>query len=532
MAGLSFADTSNPWIDIGLKFGNNNTYPIGISSNSGFQFGYLDHDEFQTVLDLSEYSGLIVHKLGFYDHLSTLNASPSFEPYSKGYIKGAYTLTLASFGDDLASALSLYQANQYVSPNVYLSYDGGWSIAYGNYITEAEAQADLEATKALFSSSEVVVKKQVSTMVIIYGNQVPLVAYDTADDRFQIKTDVFEYNDKKYRNSLVVRRLPDSDFSIVNRLYMNEYLYGVLPKEMSGDWPIEALKAQAIAARNFALVNRGKHADQGFDLCTTTDCQVYGGYNVEKANSNLAVDETLGEYLVYDGDLVSCYYHSNSGGQTEDIENIWSGSLPYIKGVSDPYSIGQPNTDWTLHLTAAQIEKTLSSAGYVIGTYQGARIDQFSDNGRVTKITFLGSNGQATLLKEEMRKYFGYTTLKSMYFSFGEKPVDSHVSVMASDGMVSMNQDNLAVISSEGVSDLTDTPYWFDGRTLYTPQNQSSVERETVSNGPLLTLYGHGYGHGLGMSQWGAKAMAEAGFDYKSILTHYYQGTQIVNHYE
>lgn len=300
---------------------------------------------------------------------------------------------------------------------------------------------------------------------------------------------------------------------------------------MSGDWPIEALKAQAIAARNFAMVSMGKHASQGFDLCDTTDCQVYGGYGVEKANSNRAVDETLGQYLVYEGDLVSCYYHSNSGGQTEDIENIWSGSLPYIKGVSDPYSVGQPNTDWTLHLTGAQIEKALSSAGYSIGTYQGAEIEAFSNNGRAIKITFKGSSGTATLVKEEMRKIFGYTTLKSMYFSFGETPVDNSMSIMGADGMVTVNPSDVSVISDQGVSALDQNPYWFDGRTLYTPQNQTNVQRETLSNGPLLTLYGHGYGHGLGMSQWGAKAMAEAGFDYEAILTHYYQGTQIVNGY-
>lgn len=296
---------------------------------------------------------------------------------------------------------------------------------------------------------------------------------------------------------------------------MDNYLYGVLPKEMSGDWPLEALKAQAVAARNYAMVNFGKHSNHGFDICNTTDCQVYGGYDVEKSGSNQAVDETTGKLLKYNGQIVQTYYHSTSGGQTENIENIWSSSLPYIVGTYDPYSVGAPNTDWELSYTHKEIENILSSKGHYIGTLKDVQIDGVSENGRVQKLIFVGSKGTAEFVKEKARALFGYTTLKSMWFELGNKPMVTVVS------RGSYNRTDLSTskyITSDGVES--------GSGSSFVVTDGTELSRLSFSTGKVV-FNGHGYGHGLGMSQWGAKAMAEQGFTYEEILKHYYKDTNI-----
>jgi stage II sporulation protein D len=121
---------------------------------------------------------------------------------------------------------------------------------------------------------------------------------------------------------------------------MQEYLYGVVPREMSKTWPLEALKAQAVVARTFAITNQNKFMHLGFNMDNSVLSQVYGGYDWEGPISNQAVDETIGMLLYYNTTLASAYYHSNSGGYTANSENVWSSEVPYLRSVFDPYSIG------------------------------------------------------------------------------------------------------------------------------------------------------------------------------------------------
>jgi stage II sporulation protein D len=398
-------------------------------------------------------------------------------------------------------------------------FDNGWKIYYGNYTSKSSASSDLSKVKSQFGTDTVVTSTDASLVKVMQDDSVEFV-YASGEHEFYLSPlesvgsdPVVYYGSKGYRGGIGFKRYPDSVLTVINYINMDDYLYGVLPKEMSGDWPIEALKAQAVAARNYALINFGKHSDHGFDICATTDCQVYGGYDIEKPGSNQAVDETSGKLLKYNGQIVQTYYHSNSGGRTENIENIWSGTLPYIVGVYDPYSENAPNSDWELIYTKNEIESILSANGHNIGSLRDVRIEDVSENGRVQELVFKGSSGSATFIKEKARALFGYTTLKSMWFELGNKPM---ASVVSRSAFSRADLSSASYMTGDGLeSAITSSFVVTDGST--TTNLSFSSDK--------IVFIGHGYGHGLGMSQWGAKAMAEQGYDFEEILTHYYSNT-------
>ena len=118
---------------------------------------------------------------------------------------------------------------------------------------------------------------------------------------------------------------------MVNSLPLQHYLYGVVPREVNPGWHMEVLKAQAVAARNFAVVNLNKHGAYGFDVCSGTDCQVYGGLDSESPSTNAAVDETCGQMIYYQGKPITAFYHASSGGYTENLRTCGASHCPILK---------------------------------------------------------------------------------------------------------------------------------------------------------------------------------------------------------
>lgn len=585
--GMSLTSVKN-MVDVGLIYGANNTYPVGISSDQGFEFGIYQDQYFSKLVDLSNYGALVIYKDGFFTDQGLLDESNAAY-YQSGTVKGGYHIAIGPKYPSYEAIINDYITYKSVNPEVYINCEQGWQLAVGNYIDSASAQAALGQYQAQFSPLGLTIIEPNAKRVIIYGNNMPLMSYDTNEGQYALKTSVFELNKVKYRNSIKILRQAGSDFTLINRVTMPEYLYGVLPKEMSGDWPIEALKAQAITASNFVYTSGTKHAALGFDVCATTDCQVYGGYSVEKPNSNQAVNETIGLGLYYGDTLASCYYHSNSGGETDDISKIWSGDLPYISGVADPYSLNMPNATWTLNLKVSDIQDKLAKAGYAIGTLKDIRIVERTDHGRVVNIEFVGTNGTASLLKEKARAVLGYTVLKSMSFSFSPSFVDyqyvdvskattqvvtsrgestsntgviptSTVVVESVGGQSQVQIEGLYAITGQGVSPVSGsaahngsqitsivigstatqtsanttssntTSTTSSSSTSFLPSGSQFINESYVNlSSGTVTLYGRGYGHGLGMSQWGAKNMADMGFTFEQILKHYYPNTEVRN---
>jgi stage II sporulation protein D len=192
---------------------------------------------------------------------------------------------------------------------------------------------------------------------------------------------------RAYRGAIEILRLSGSDMTVINELSMNEYLYGVVPKEVGGYAHMEAMKAQAVSARTYTMNAFGKHKDLAFDICDTQYCQVYGGFLSETEKSNRAVDETGSAIVRYLGKPAQVFYFSSSGGQTEDVQYVWGSSFPYLVSVEDQYETGKTsNYQWKLERTPKQVQGYLSQRGVNIGELLDIEIAKRAPSGRVTRI--------------------------------------------------------------------------------------------------------------------------------------------------
>lgn len=335
-------------------------------------------------------------------------------------------------------------------------------------------------------------------------------------------------NGRYYRGDVTVRRaITKAGLVVINTLPVEEYLYGVIPMEISPAWPEEAVKAQAVAARTYALYNQAKHHDDGYDITATTEDQVYGGYDIEDSRSNKAVDDTRGLVMTYQGRLVAAYFHSSSGGYTENSENVWGTYFPYLRAVPD-YDQHSPQFHWQRQISVTELERALTSAGYHVGSLQGIVLSpllpppvQASDrgvSGRVMAMKFLGDAGSVVLTGNQVRKLLGLpSTLFDVTIITPVKDDPQFVITDSYGDRVSKRIDIEIPPREEKVA--------VAGRS----------DMRLIANhaGAVIQFNGYGWGHGLGLSQWGAKAMAEqAPKDdptyFKRILQHYYQNVNIV----
>ena len=296
---------------------------------------------------------------------------------------------------------------------------------------------------------------------------------------------------------------------------------------MSGSWPLEALKAQAVCARTYACYTTKHLASYGFDVCNTTDCQVYNGLNTATDLSNQAVEETAGECLWYDGRLVEAVYHSSDGGATEDAAYVWGSDVGYLKGKKDPYEAMTtiPNYTYTVTYTPAQLTWVLQNSGYSIGTVRDVYISEYTPLGHVYKVTFVDSSGKALTVKGDSARMAFYSTtysknVRSLNFTIsgGSGGSGSYYINGASNQRSSL--EGASVISGSGtVSALSGNLYAISGSGTTRALTGGS---SAAASGDTFVITGTGNGHHVGMSQYGAKAMAEQGYDYQDILEFYY----------
>lgn len=556
-------------VDVGIIFGANNQFPIGVTSAQGFVFGSEVDTTFTPILDLSNYTSLTIYKDGYYESGSQNLVTTPQGYYANSQVMGGYHLQIGTVFATYEQALETFVKLSGRIENAYLVYDDGWRIFVGMYVNQLEAESQLNLVVNALPEFGVTITEPNFGRVILMSDNKPVFSYDSSEQEYVFKTMRFTVNSVEYRSDFIVRRFAGSDFTFINRVTVEEYLYGVVPKEMSAGWPLEALKAQAIASRNFVLTASNKYVNYGFDVCNTVNSQVYGGYSAEKPLSNQAVDETAGYALVYDDKIIPMYFHAHSGGITDNSENIWSSELPYIRQTLDLYSIGYPNTDWSVTLNHADIEAKLIIAGYNVGSLKSIEILERYDSGRVAKMSFVGTLSTATIAKDKIRSVLGSSSVKSLLFSFDPSTAVTDLSTIGNVTSTNANTNNTPSGSSVSAGSQAITPVVVrtnagiyatfvdsshltiveNGKTttvsidksalrnakdIYTstanisvPYVYSNSESFDMSSGNVI-LYGHGYGHGLGMSQWGAKKMAEEGKTFEEILLYYYKDTQLV----
>ena len=314
--------------------------------------------------------------------------------------------------------------------------------------------------------------------------------------------------------------------TIINHIDIEDYLYGVVPREMGASFPDEALKAQAIASRSFAMTNRQKHKGQGFNLCNTVHCQVYSGKSVEDQRINDLVDQTRGQYVYSDGDIVETVFHSNNGGYMESSENAWGTGYSHLVNKKDEFSVDSPNSDWTYEISRKDFNNRLRANGISIGDIREINIVDQTDGKRVASVELVGSSKKELIGAGKLRSILGSNNFKSTWFKIAYK-----------DDIISRDDLDLVALDHRTSLRLEDDLVYLEGSQDFIKKDIRDLnilgrkKEELGGNNKLdsdkIVFVGRGFGHGVGMSQYGAKTMAEQGYNYREILGHYYDGTEV-----
>lgn len=353
------------------------------------------------------------------------------------------------------------------------------------------------------------------------GNEIYIKASDVSEDLVYDSDGSVSVNGKEYNGSIILKKNSDGLLTVINRVGLEDYIASVISSEMSSSFNIEALKAQAVCARSYAIKNKGKHKNYGFDLCAGTDCQAYGGTSTVSASTALAAKETAGCVITYNGNIIDAVYSATSGGYTEDVENVWGSEIPYLKAVEDTYeSKNAYGSTWTRELTVDEATEIMNKKGYNLGTVTDITVVSKTQYGTVTELKVTGTNGEKVFTKEGCRLAFGNTTL-SQAFTVTSKSEENDTSRK----LYSYDGENVSespyTLSSGGKKKITLDNVFLLGDT--------KINYEKTSKGKISSFVfnGRGFGHLVGMSQNGANGMAAAGFSYEDILKHYYKGIEL-----
>ncbi len=271
-----------------------------------------------------------------------------------------------------------------------------------------------------------------------------------------------QVNGREYRGVIFVKKNKEN-LQVINTLSLEEYLYGLIKLEISPEWPLSTLCAQAIVARTYAI----RKLWEGNSLITNLPAhQAYGGIKAEDARGRIAVDLTRGEILVYQGEPVNSVYHACSGGYTASSREVWGEDFPYLRAQPDPFSTLSPYSRWTVRISKQKLEEILQKIGLRLKGIKALKILEKDTSGRCKLLLILAENTSQIIPGKKLREIMGFNVLRSTFFQ---------------------------------------------------------VENEKDE----FVFRGKGWGHGVGMSQWGAAKMGKMGYTTEEILRFYYPETRI-----
>lgn len=391
------------------------------------------------------------------------------------------------------------------------------------------------------------------------------------------------YNNRKYRGEFLVTK----EFVLINVLNVEDYIRGVLPAEVGAGWPAECLRVQAIISRTYGLRQSLNRSARGYDVVDTTSDQVYRGAGVETPTTDRAVRETEGEVLAYGNDLAFTPFHSDSGGYTATNAHVWGKNLSYLTGVKEPVDYNSPHSGWTAKIPVSQVQAALTKIGAGVGQVKEIRIAEVDRGGRAVSLTFVGSAGTSSVKSSLFRTAVGPNLLKSTMLTDGAPMVDDSIvdntpeafepqeSSWAPEAseednavpkapvptsntpMSGPEEARLTRMTSDGVfttAELMDmlmnpekrkgylyigiqrgsSPKKTEPSKTAVPKSLPDASMPVLRSGQVIPLEGgnfvfrgRGWGHGVGLSQWGAQAAAKAGWTAERILEYYYPGTAV-----
>ena len=556
------AGSGGEMVRVGLAYGSGALVNANLENNtgygSGYRMGYFDDDlDFVELARTDEDETQITM-------VKTQNTWVNGTSYSNsdngGDVIGCYHVLVESGYRSYEQAAA--DAQEYRDGFVAWI-DGDYQVRAGSYTSRQEAEdaaQSLGGTVAGTSSYAVNVTRTGTAEILFQFDGGDALALGVMPDVTGADTVRTWFKGYRYYGGFRYERISGGDLTVVNIVDLETYIKGVVPYEMSSSWPLEALKVQAVCARSYAYINihSGKHTSYHFDVCNTTDCQAYYGAGTNSSSyqaterTDQAVDETAGEYAWYDGQVIEAFYSSSHGGASESVYNVWGTSLeqyPYLCGVEDPYEADMASknsySSWTVSYTSSELAQRLENYGYDASSGIESLTLTYSDLGNVIQVRVnYQDGGSDTIRPSSMRSVFGISsirfTVNGQAASSGSGTTSSSGGGLTANGSTSLDsQGTYTVISGSGSLSQAglDGLYAISGSGSITSVEDAasgggsgtdtpSGTQVTVS-GSSYTFQGSGNGHQLGLSQYGAWAMAERGFTYEEIIEFYYPGTYV-----
>ena len=532
---------------------------------AGYRFGYYDSNlNFvelgRTSSEIKKAAVLKTENL-YYGYLSTLRKNTYSASINSDIMVGCWHVQLSGSYSSFETAAT---AASGVNGAFVAWIKGEYQVRVGAYGSKSEAETALNS----LGQGTIVGTSAYGVSIVETGTSRMLFQYDNGSSTaLAIQPDVTGakevqtwFSGYKYRGGFQYQRRTGGNLTVVNIVTLEDYVNGVICFEMGREWPLEALKAQAMCARTYVLKNLNKHNSYGFDICPSTGCQVYHGMGDDSDNgpsetSLQAVAETAGMVVRYNGKLAETPYSSSFGGASEDAKLVWGTDTdvecPYLRGVEDPYEADlndrNPRSPWTVSYTSAQLTQQLQKQGMGTGTSVDRLDLTYSKLGNVIQVVVHWANGKSnTISASNIRKRFGVDAIRFTVNGVGAgsttPPSQSggNQDIVINGSTISGGLDGKYAISGSGmVSPPVEKPYIITGTgsvsALETGGNvggsngsSSQPTNETVTvSGSTYTFNGGGFGHQLGMSQFGANAMARHGFTYDQIISFYYPGVKI-----
>ena len=556
------AGSGGEMVRVGLAYGSGALVNANLENNtgygSGYRMGYFDDD-----LDFVELAWTDEDETQI-TMVKTQNTWVNGTSYSNsdngGDVIGCYHVLVESGYRSYEQAAA--DAQEYRDGFVAWI-DGDYQVRAGSYTSRQEAEdaaQSLGGTVAGTSSYAVNVTRTGTAEILFQFDGGDALALGVMPDVTGADAVRTWFKGYRYYGGFRYERIGGGDLTVVNIVDLETYIKGVVPYEMSSSWPLEALKVQAVCARSYAYINihSGKHTSYHFDVCNTTDCQAYYGAGTNSSSyqaterTDQAVDETAGEYAWYDGQVIEAFYSSSHGGASESVYNVWGTSLeqyPYLCGVEDPYEADMASknsySSWTVSYTSSELAQRLENYGYDASSGIESLTLTYSDLGNVIQVRVnYQDGGSDTIRPSSMRSVFGISSIRFTVngqaassgsgttsgsggglTANGSTSLDSQGTYTVISGSGSLSQaglDGLYAISGSGSITSVEDAASGGGSGTDTP----SGTQVTVS-GSSYTFQGSGNGHQLGLSQYGAWAMAERGFTYEEIIEFYYPGTYV-----
>lgn len=458
-------------ITVGLRSGSSPLYETKFVNRvgSGYSFGYYD---------------ITRTFKGFgYTNAETISLRGDLGFYldEKTYVGAWHVLldyTYADFENAKNAAVSVGGFPGYIS--------GQYRVLIGAYNDKESAEKAIEtignATAFCGSDSAILVaESDTANFIFMYDN--PGGHKLAIKPNAEGNTAETWYSGYYYYGSFECER-SGSGIKTTNYVDLESYVKGVLPYEMNGEWPLEALKAQAVCARTYVINSLNSYAHNGFDVRSDTYSQVYRGMNESNGTTDKAASSTSGEFARYKGEICKVYYMSSDGGMTESGENTFKQRRNYLSAVEDPYEsdVEHYNESWDVKYTPVDLQYILNKFGYDMGEIADVQATE-SDAGNVIGLTFTDVNGKTA----------------SVY-----------------------NVDCYKVLNLNSIN------YKVFKQTLTVETTVPKQVKPTAVPQVFFDFAGHGWGHNCGMSQWGSYAMADShDMSYKDIINYYFSGAYV-----